>query len=109
MADRSIGFDIPPLKSSRPGESSIRDRFEHRAESSHVHARRHVQVQAKCVAIRSAGTSIEDQVVQVREHFIGRQGREGGGRTEKKIPSSSSHQKPLGTPISTSIEMIRKQ
>ena len=40
---------------------------------------------------------------------IGRQGREGGGRTEKKIPSSSSHQKPLGTPISTSIEMIRKQ
>ena len=34
-----------------------------------VYARWHVQVQAKCVAIKSAGTSIEDQVVQVREHL----------------------------------------
>ena len=45
-----------------------------------------------------------------RQHDpIGRQGSDGGGRTEKKIPSSSSHQKQLGTPTSIYMEMVRKQ
>ena len=67
MADRSIGFDTPPLKSSRPGEqgSGIVSSIGQRVMCMCVYARRHVQVQVKCVAIRSAGTSIEDKAIRL--------------------------------------------
>ena len=41
--------------------------------------------------------------------IIGRQGREGGVRTDPKVSEPSNHQKPLGTPTSISMEMVRKQ